>query len=264
MIRSLTASLRPLLRPKRFEAFCVGLPRAGTHSVAAMFSGYRAAHEPGGESFLKEILRYTNGTIEPSEMTNLLRRRNRQQWLEMESAPFDVFIVELLVELFPKANFILTTRDCYSWIDSVINDELSRPDKSGTWAEYRKLCFGDVKYDYAPQEQPLREKGLWPLAGYFSYWKMHMRRVLQAVPASRLMVVDVTKLMERSADLAEFVGVPARSLDLDQTHVFKVVRKFQMLSQLDPRFVRAAAEEHCDELMHRFFPCHESNLLAPR
>lgn len=286
MLHALTSHLRPLLRPKRFEAFCVGLPRAGTHSVAAMFGGYRAAHEPGGEVFLAEVLRYAGGKIEPSAMAALLRRRNRERWLEMEAAPFDLYVIELLAEVFPKARFILTTRDCYSWLDSVINDELSQGSgvsdqgsgsltdscprtpascllKPGPRSDYRRLCFGDPKFTFAPEERVLREQGLWPLAGYFSYWAMHTQRVLKAVPASRLMVIDVTKLLERSADLAEFIGVPAGSLDLDQTHMFKVVRKFQVLSQLDPKFVRAKADEHCAELMHRFFPCHETNLLAP-
>lgn len=240
---------------RRFRAHCVGAPKSGTHSIAAVFRHYRAAHEPDSSRFLAELLRYLGGAIGPSAMRRILRARDQQWRLEMESAHFNVYVVDLLAELFPEARFLLPVRDCYSWIDSFINHQLSRPIVPGSpWARYRDARMGAGRYTHALEERALAERGLYTLDGYFSYWAMHNQRVLDAVPACRLLIFRTADIDRQLPRIAEFVGVPVETLDAGAVHSYPAASRFNLVSQIDPCFVRAKAEVHCKALMERFFP----------
>jgi hypothetical protein len=257
MLKGFQTKLRPLLRPKRFEAFCVGLPFSGTQPVAAMFDHYRSEHEPGGAAFLRQIVGFLDRGISAAAMADILRRRNRELWLEMEASSRNVYIIDHLVELFPEAKFVLNVRDCGGWLESFLDHELATPAPPGDpLTAFRRHRFGG-EFQHAPEERILLDRGLATLDGYFSYWAFHLRRIHEAVPAERLMVIVMGKLTERAADLAEFVGVPATKLNLDVAHRPKAVEKSGILAQIDPAFIRAKAEAHCGEWMHRYFPGHE-------
>jgi len=47
--------LRIIFQKRAFHAFCLGTPKSGTHSIANMFKGYRASHEPN-EVFMINLI----------------------------------------------------------------------------------------------------------------------------------------------------------------------------------------------------------------
>ena len=81
-LRTWPKELYPLLpdvKDRRFHAYCVGLPRSGTHSMARVFSGgYRAAHEPRSPSTLYMMTEYIKGNIEDRGLASFLLMRDKQ------------------------------------------------------------------------------------------------------------------------------------------------------------------------------------------
>jgi Sulfotransferase domain len=241
------------LSPRRFHAFGVGMAKSGTHSLAAIFQNYRAMHEPQHEQMLKAILAADQGAFGPEERQQFLRQRDRELALEMDVSQLNHFFLPELLSLFPDAKFVLTIRDCYSWLDSLINHQLGR-DASADWQRLRDLRFGRRARPDASAERLLAEHDLYALDGYFSYWARHNHAVLDRVPSDRLLVVRTAEIAQSLPALATFIGVPAEMLLRSQAHLFAAERRFGILQQLDRAYLQAKAEWHCGELMRAFFP----------
>jgi len=159
----------PLLR---FKAYCVGLPKTGTLSLHAMFhQGYRSAHEPTSRFLIHKMLAFTQGKMSQSEWVNYVKCRDRWLALEMDSSSLNYYLIEVLVEEFKTAKFILTIRDCYSWCDSLINHCLTHPNHpwwNAHWIKLGKHCY-QTSQPHAKEEQILFENGLYTLDGYLRY-----------------------------------------------------------------------------------------------
>lgn len=170
----------------------------------------------------------------------------------MEASAFSVHVLDLLVQEFPDARFILTIRDCYSWVDSALNHQAGRKlsEPNETFLRYW-IAPGS---EYAPAETVLKENGLYPLKSYFRAWASHNQRVLDTVPPDRLLVIRTNDISESPERIAAFLGVPAHMLDRDRAHSFRTRKRFDFLSAIDRDFVRDAAQESCEPLMTRFFP----------
>lgn len=250
--------LMPLLRPRRFQAYCVGLPKTGTTSIGMMFrSNYRSAHEPLPERTRDYVLQAHEGRLSRPELHEYLRWRDRDLYLEMESShPIAVF-VEDLVELFPDSQFILTVRSPRSWVQSFINEELksraqwatmAKPGwRAGFFPRYYDLCCGRTAY--GSHDQPLERLGLYPLDGYLRWWRDHNAGVLAAVPGDRLLVVRTERLSEEVERLASFLGVDAGTLDIQRSHANRANRKRQALDDVDPQYLKDRVDFYCRDVL---------------
>jgi hypothetical protein len=241
---------REAVRPRRFHAFGVGMAKSGTHSLAAIFQNYRARHEPQHEYMLKAILQRTFG---PEERQQFLQHRDRELMLEMNVSQLNYFFLPELLRLVPSAKFVLTIRDCYSWLDSLINHQLGR-DASADWQRLRDLRFGRRARPDMPAEGILSKHNLHSLDGYFSYWDRHNRTVLDHVPSDRLLVVRTSEIAQSLPALAAFLSVPVETLVRAQAHSFVAEHRFGIVQRLDRAHLQSKAERHCGELMRRFFP----------
>jgi len=229
------------------------MAKSGTHSLAAIFQNYRAMHEPQHQQMLRAILAADQGALSQNDRVAFLTSRDRALQLEIDVSQLNYFFLAELVASFPDARFILTIRDCYSWLDSLINHQLGR-DASDDWKRLRDLRFGRDYSTYAAEECLLAETGLYTLDGYFSYWAMHNRNVLALVPLERLLVIRLNELSQSFPALARFVGVPVETLASSQAHAFSAERRFGILQQLNRDFLETKANRHCGELMKAFFP----------
>jgi hypothetical protein len=174
-------------------------------------------------------------------------------------------LLSKLVSLFPDAKFILTIRDPYSWLDSFINHQLARG-CSDKWLKLRNYRFRPDKYTHQQGEFILKEKGLYTLDGYLSYWAHHNRTVIDTVPADRLLIVRTDKITERAEEIAAFVGMSSRNLRKEKSHAFRAKEKFGLLDQIDQAYLEHKVKEHCGDLVVRFFPeirSKEGALSAP-
>ena len=229
------------------------MAKSGTHSLVAIFQKYRAMHEPQHQEMLRAILADDKGALSQDDKIAFLSSRDRQLRLELDVSQLNYFFLVELVASFPDARFILTIRDCYSWLDSFINHQLGR-EASDDWKQLRDLRFYRDDNAYAAEERLLVEKGLYTLDGYFSYWATHNRNVLGLVLPERLLVIRLNELSQSLSALAQFVGVPVETLASSQAHVFPAQRRFGILQQLNRSFLESKANRHCGELMKAFFP----------
>jgi len=202
---------------------------------------------------IRRIIAFRNHSLSEENLVRFLRKRDRRLWLEFDSSVLNFFVLHILIEEFPEAKFILTIRDCYSWLDSIINHQLGRelPD---FWIPFLNFWFEPDKYPHSPEEQILAEHGLFTLDCYLTRWANHNQNVIDTVPESRLFVVRTDEIVKRIPAIADFLGIPAESLNPLKSHLYKAAKKFNILSRIDKNFLTEKVNYHCGRLMERFFP----------
>jgi hypothetical protein len=249
------SAVLPLLRPRRIDLCCCGLSKTGTHSLAGLFENYRSAHHPDAQVRLRLAAAVLKGEIDATEVRRILSRRDRGLWLEMESSSLAGILIEGLSQACPRKKFILTIRDVYSWCDSWIDHNLNEPPShSSPWGDLDRIRLRVA--DFAPTrfDAPLAARGLPPLACYFQLWTAHNTRVLEALPTSRLLLVETSQIAKEMPAIAAWAGVPLETLRADRTWLFCAPKKHRVLSALDPSYVRETAEQFCGALMRTHFP----------
>lgn len=240
---------------RRVRLYCLGTNKSGTHSIAGMFSRHmHTQHEAEAELLIQTILDAASGRIAREEMTRWVCARDRRLALEVDSSQLNFFLHDILLSEFPDARFVLTIRDCYAWLDSLINHVLNHPQASPTWTQMRDFRFRPDLFTHAPEEQLLKENGLHTLDGYLSYWAAHNGQVVDRTPADRLLVVRTEQIRHRAFEIAGFAGLPHHTVNLERTHSFKSPRQFNIVRQLDRDFLEQKVEKYCRPLMLRFFP----------
>jgi hypothetical protein len=241
-------------KARKAHIYCTGTAKSGTHSIEALFgSQLRSAHEPESEKVIDIILDIATGRVDDAELGRYLLKRDRRLWLDIDSSQLNFFLLSKLVELFPDAKFILTIRDPYSWLDSFVNHQLARK-ASDKWFKLRDLRFRPDIYIHQQQELILKEKGLYTLDGYLSYWRYHNLSVIDTVPKDRLFIVRTDKITEQAEEVAVFASISRSNLRIDKSHVFKAMAKFGLLDKIDQEYLECKVKEHCGNLMAQFFP----------
>lgn len=238
--------------PRRVQIYCVGTGKSGTHSIASMFADTaRAQHEADSKRLLQHIFQHEDGSLSDADWRSFVLQRDQELWLEVDSNQLNYYPMEVLLQTYPQAKFILTIRDCHAWLDSIINHQLSEDEQNSHWGRLRALRFGASHYTHAPEEQPLKDRGLYTIDGYLSSWATHNRRVLDMVPTDRLLVVKTEEITQRAEEIAAFVGLPLSPTA--QTHAFKARAKHNILSEINPAFLEQKFQQHCTDVMERVF-----------
>jgi Sulfotransferase domain len=243
------------LKVRRTQVFCVGTAKSGTHSVASMFSkNVRAGHEKEVLKFIEAFFCWQEGKITEREYRDWLAARDREMALEIESSWFHGLIVDLLASEFPKARFILTIRDGYSWLNSEFKRVLHTPSRQPQRVKMREFVYNGAATAYAPEELVLKENGLFPVDNYLARWAAHNEKVLAMVPPERLLVVRTEQIGARAFEIADFAGLPRCAIQLQRTHEYQNPVQREIIRELDSQFVEQKVEQHCRPLMKRFFP----------
>ena len=141
---------------RRFHAYCVGTPKSGTHSIAGLLSNYNSQHEPAREEYMNLALLFNRSKINLHYLAKFIRDIDNNLCLEMNSSNLNELFIDQLVSEFPKAKFILTIRDCYSWIDSYINNQLYWK-VSSCWMQIRNLRFKPELFSHSIHERILEQ-----------------------------------------------------------------------------------------------------------
>ena len=247
-------------RHLRFKAYCVGMGKTGTTTMHAIFRNqYRSAHEPEARFLTKKIIAFTQGNIDQSQFTQYIKHQDRRLGLEMNSSNLNYYLIDILVNEFSNAKFILTIRDCYSWLDSIINHHLVNLNrlKSNNWFRHDWLLLTDMRYrtdkKHVKEETILANNGLYTLDGYFSSWRESNSKILATVPEERLLIVKTAEINQSIQRIEEFLGIPVGTIP---NRVRENVRskKTNLLSQINKDFLEEKANFHCKELMDKYFP----------
>jgi hypothetical protein len=243
-------------RKKKIKAYGVGMGKTGTVTLHVMFSKhYRTAHESESRFLANKIVAFAHGKINKSDFIKYVKQRDRRLGLEMDASHFNIHLLDILINEFSEAKFILTIRDCYSWLDSGINHRLARPgfEKRAWFRHLSDIRLGADKFKHAKEEKVLVDNGLYTLDGYFSWWKTHNTRILNTVPSERLLVVKTPELTQSIPQIETFLGITPGSLPTS-VHANVRRKKFNILSQIDKDFLEEKANFHCKELMDKYFP----------
>lgn len=234
----------------------MGIAKTGSTSMAGIFARYRSAHEFMSRESAEVIGRHASGEMSREALTDFVRRRDVLGRLEMDSASFNYSFADILVDEFPSALFIVTIRDCYSWLDSLLNMLPSIAPYVPDWVvEYGRRVNGGV---LPPSALASREMLLQHLPDLIEtglrLWSGANERLLRVLPPDRTLFVRTGEISSSLDRIAAFVGVPATTLSAERSHLFPGGEKLGLLHEIDYRFLDERFTYYCRDLMREFFP----------
>jgi hypothetical protein len=212
--------IRPRPRERTFRVYNVGIAKTGTQSVAGIFSNYRTLHEYLFPDTVEAIGRRASGEMSEAEFREFLHWRDGVARLDVDSSSYNSFYVDRLAEEFADARFIFVIRDCWSWLDSMLNMCLRFGPYMPAWmVEHCRTILGpsfsgDAEAHLADRLPALVEAGL-------GYWARANQFVANALPMERSIVLRTAELSDSLPRLAAFVGLPVESLRADLSHVHR-------------------------------------------
>ena len=242
--------------PRRFQAYNVGLPKTGTASIAALFGRYRSAHEFMFLETVAQISSWLDGLVSTESFKARILERDRCGGLEMDSASFNHHYLQILSGSFPEAKFIFTIRDCYSWLNSVLNMSLRYAANVPDWMlPYSKFLIGYQLDRSTFGDLPgTRQKPTGIVESLLRYWQTSNQRVLELLPGDRCLIVRTDRISDTLDTMADFIGIPTESLVVSDRHRNRAPENVQFLQFLDRVWLEEHCDLHCGPLMKQFFP----------
>jgi len=223
---------------RRFHLIGVGLPKTGTTSLAHVFQPFRWGDEFLFAESIERLIAWRDGGLDRNVMRRWLASRAEAGALEMDSASFNHYFLDILVELHPTARFVYTSRDAVSWADSLLNMGL----RYGThyrdrpWPEWQ-LALGrlmapsfDPEHFFSPAHLYL---ALHPLAEeLLGFYARETARIEAALPPERSLVIPTEDLSTSLGTLAEFAGLPGSALNEAGSHANRGHGKIPLVAAL--------------------------------
>lgn len=239
--------------PRKFHCFALGAEKTGTTSIHRMFNNnYRSGHEPEIQKTCQLAIDYLEGKITRAEVTDILKRRDKLLHLEMESMHVLVYLSEILVETFPDAKFIITVREPYSHLDSILNWRLMNYFKNSPWENYLTYFFKSINGSFEPEEMFLQKLNLLPINTYLQKFAEHYKHVVKNIPPHRRIIIKTGQLSNSQRYIASFLNIDETSLQV--THANKNKKKVKLLDQLDQKFVHDRIWHYCSDIVTEYFP----------
>jgi len=258
-LQKLKYTVKPFLVNRQCHLYCIGHGKTGTHSLSDLFGGhYRATHEDDAEVLLDLIMAVTDGSLTTEAFKHFLYWRDRRLLTEMDSSGLNIYFIEQLRDLFPEARFILTLRDCHSWLESQINHIIARPPQHNPRVDYSR--FQDFHYrwlgdeTHPPEEQILKDYGLYTLDHFLAAYAWHNRKAFACLPPERLLVVRTHEIQQNAARIAAFSGVALETLRQERAHSYPAKAHYDVLGKIDRDYLDEKIRQHCNELMTEWFP----------
>lgn len=238
----------------RVKAFCVGQAKAGTASLVGLLAtNYRVAHEPEREEMLDMILRESRHDISARAFRSYLLERDARLDLEYDVAWANQFIIGHLQAVFPAAKYIILIRDSYTWLQSVTGHLISR-DVPSDVLTFLRWWFKPEQYPYSRYERSLEEHGLFSIAAYLHAWNRHVNICNQSISADQRLIIRTHELALSHQPLADFLGIPVDSLDVDNGHQNRSTWPNRIESLVDPAYIDEMVQSICGDNMSGYFP----------
>ena len=249
--------LKPLVNQivhrREFQAYTIGISRSGNSTLGRMFGRhYRVDDEPELTPLSDMIFARARNAVSRAEVACFLRKRDKRLWLELEANYLNFYFVDVLVEEFEEARFIVPVRDCYSWLNAQLHQEISLP-LGRRWRRLLALHFQQDGQIHRREERFLAERGLYTLDGYLSYWATHYTGVLATIPEERLLVLPTSALARSAGEIARFLGIPEHTLDTSEIPSHEEA-KHNLLLEIDRTFLEEKIGQHCRDIMESYFP----------
>jgi len=255
-------------RPRRLHLYVVGMGKTGTTSTAAAFGAYRSGHEVDAIRMKRVAARSRAGDLRPGAARRELRRRDLRFRLEVDSAHFLTPFVPQLADMYPRARFVVLLRDCFSWVDSLLehwariamrtmDQRPGSPDLSGI------STVPSVVRSWVSVEGQLREgratAGL--AVALLRTWAATNTRLLADAPAARTLLVRTDDLDAAGPDLAALCGVDLAQLR-PGLHWNAASSRHGLLANVPPELLVSEAERWCAPLMEQHWGPEWRTLVA--
>jgi hypothetical protein len=242
---------------RRFRAYNVGLAKTGTRSVAGMFANYRALHEYLLPDTVRAVAERDSGAMSEDDFRAFIHWRDELTRLDMDSSSINCYYVDVLVREFPDARFVFAMRDCFSWLDSLLNMVVYGvqmvPENMLT--DYmRKLLGPGFGPDLGDQPAKLQQELPGMMEAALRYWSTMNRFVLDNLPEDRCLILRTQEISRSLPALAALVGVPVETLVSSFDHLNQAKARYHLLHTVDPALLSGWSEQYCGDLMREFFP----------
>jgi hypothetical protein len=226
------------LPTRRFHIIGVGLPKTGTTSLALLFRPFRWGQEFLFAESLERLVAWRAGRLDHEGMRRWLAKRAEAGALELDSASFNHYFLDILVELHPAARFVYTSRDAVSWADSFLNMALQYHAYLGghPWPEWQ-LALGRLM---APSFDPghfatperLRPELRLLAEELLGFYARETARIVTALPPERSLVIPTHGLTTHLDTLAAFAGLPRSALNAAGFHANRGQGKIPLVAAL--------------------------------
>jgi transcriptional regulator with XRE-family HTH domain len=238
--------------PTTFKCYRVGLLQSGSKSTTLMFGkNYRSRNEFMGLQSCEAIVRYLQNQFSREKFRDFVLERDCQGHLELDSAFFLHYFLDILTEHFGFSKVIFNIRDCYSWINCMINFILNHRLQNRQF--YSMIQFG-VPQCFVRDKPDMIKKMPQFINGMLAFWSNENQRIHDSLPPGRSLVVRTHEIYEKIDDIAHFLEIPVESLDRESTLAFPKEINHGVLHQLDYHFLKARFDEYCTPLMEAYFP----------
>jgi sulfotransferase family protein len=245
---------RPFAFRRKFQAFGVSMPRCGTTSLTRIFGRYRAVHEQAKyackliyiDSFSRDITR--------ERQIATLKFIDAVLYPEMSSGGHLGFLIDAVVEAFPRAKYVLTIRNPYHWLQKTIRLSIKKRDNQRPISAMGYLQYKPHLYPYTPHDQTLRQNGILSLDSLLSFWADYNQRIIDTVPADRLLAFRLDELSSADQRLADFLEIDRQTLVMDKSHVNKSnLTGDSPFDEIDRDYMDERVRHFGGSLMDRFF-----------
>lgn len=236
--------------------FNVGGPKSGTHSIASMFdSTVRAAHEPEPLKLISMLLAYERKSVSHRSLVGWVNRRNRRLGLNVDSSHLNWHILEILLSVTVEAKILLTVRDCYSMLNSQLNNYFRHgASRHSLWINWRNARLGSSAFNYNSNEGFLKANNLPNLKSYIEQWQLRISTTEELVPAKQLLVVRTEEIPQRAKEIAEFAGLPVSSLKPEGAHAYQHLSKKNYLLEFSESYIEDLVQRYAGQKMRQYFP----------
>ena len=247
-------TVRQKLHPRKIQAFCVGIPKTGTTSVAGMFKQrYRANHEPEYTIMVDKMYQHYHHRLTDYKFCRFLKKHDKRVWLDINSSCFLGYRPDLLYRAFPNAKYILTVREPLSWLKSMFNSNIKYPASIRLFARWHEVFFEPHKFSYTRYEAILKEHNLYPLDSFLKYWVSANSSIKQAIPDNQLLILNTRQLKDSTHSLADFLTIDNDSINAQTTHQNKTEKKYDIVNMIDANFLQDRIYTLCDEWTRKLF-----------
>ncbi|MEJ2443568.1 MAG: hypothetical protein P8Y42_08935 [Exilibacterium sp.] len=260
---------RHCFQPRKFHAFSIGALTSGNHTIANLLnSRYRVEHEPTAQLLNKLIIDCKQDNISERDIRRFFQLRDINIWLELESNSFNFYFADYLLELFPKAKFILPLQNPGNWLDTWINYTIAnRTQRGSLWESGIKAIFNPELYEYDREESVFRRYNLLPISCYLNYWLAHNLKVINSVPAHRLLILSTRHIRDSALTIAEFLNIPGS--DFNTSVAGKTDSSFtpnafkpKVLQKLDPAFLNDTLHQYHHNKLGKYLELTKNNFTV--
>lgn len=229
--------------------------RSGTTTLRWVFGQYRAGHEYDCARVVPLAAQAWNGMVGPSRARWEMRRRALRFGLEVDSAGFLTPFVPQLRDLYPRAQFVVLIRDCFSWLESRVDhwDWARDPTREPYWSAYQDAMFASSAAPPATAaDAPLVDRGIPPVGAFLQRWASTYSGLLAAAPADRTLVLRTEAIDDARDALAAFCRVDRSTLEVPGRVNTSQQRK-GIVGDVAVDHVRAEADRFCAPVMDQFW-----------